>query len=1117
MSHRQRQPVINETEWERVRSVIRRLYLQENMALSFVLTALKTIHNFHASKAQLEWKLKEWHMFKNMTAQQWKCVDVRIRDRLSRGKKTSLYLSGIPLRPAAVEKARARHCHTSVVEKFKPQSPLVAVPATLKSCSLSAPSLVGRELDRVALQRTRLLDYTPILQQTFQTLYLLMPERATDNHACRATSLIQRSSSGCTNSDALEIMVFLLSNGFCNYLDEGPDERDMINEAILTMFRNITAWKLLVSRQLNTLPISLQALLCQIFEKAVLASDLATIESLALAGIDVDLPLNGLPIPPSESFSHHCLRALHWAVYTLDITMVELLINFGADSHLVDLEMLQILCIAKPRSARVVREPELGTMTIWVLSVYRYHENDDIESRVLLNELGSRTRSSATELILEFFETKLKSATSLAQLLITSIKTSSNSIFEWVLKHRGCLNYMNYVGESVLGVAASRNNYSLCKRLLELGAISNPVVNFGSSVFTTPLQCAAVSADPRLIKLLLDHGADINFCQPFAGDYAEGPRCLRRRGVRISDAYHHFLYVGQLGRTALQAALSCGSEENALFLLSSGAKLLGEELAISIRARLVSSTRQILARGLSLNAPSLPDELSPLEAAIVVRNSHLALQIIASLDATKFSTRAVYAAVYMAEHTFDRTLFHKLLELIKITQIPTSEEHWLGTAMCFAMTLGIDDVAGQILETGLCPQHLTYGLPRCMCKLFEPHYTPSEVSNTLKLYEKRYLEVINDKEEPFLVQPAAFYALLSSPNCVTRLLHHGHRFDIDCSMVYSNSRALSLLPLLSRSEAMLDRVLLTRAIRGKSAAIVDWYFASGIGINTVHWSRSDRGCGTPLGAAVITGDINLLETLVSMGADVNEDHRDFDFNPPLTEAAIRGFFGAVKRLLEWGADPNIPGGKSFTRTALEGASEFGRLDIVQLLLDSGVSTEENGRLQYIKAVVLARARGRSAVERLLRNFRRWNRADQELFDEACNHPGHFFKGLIPITPGLSITYKYKDSPQFYDVGADMIMTPASGTGWELAKPDDLTLPSEIETSIQDSKADNPEMSFGGGTLDLQGITGTACSEANGALCMADMCSLHDDQDREGNGDDWMEKYVRFPSETPSIY
>ncbi|KAI3535906.1 hypothetical protein CABS03_07254 [Colletotrichum abscissum] len=121
MSHRQRHPVISEAEWERVRSVIQRLYLQQDMALTFVLTALRTMHKFHASKAQLEWKLKEWHMFKNMSAQQWKCVDVRVRERLSRGKRTSLYLSGIPLRPAAVEKARARHCHTSIVERFKPR------------------------------------------------------------------------------------------------------------------------------------------------------------------------------------------------------------------------------------------------------------------------------------------------------------------------------------------------------------------------------------------------------------------------------------------------------------------------------------------------------------------------------------------------------------------------------------------------------------------------------------------------------------------------------------------------------------------------------------------------------------------------------------------------------------------------------------------------------------------------------------------------------------------------------------------------------------------------------------------------------------------------------------
>ncbi|KAI3535907.1 hypothetical protein CABS03_07255 [Colletotrichum abscissum] len=905
-------------------------------------------------------------------------------------------------------------------------------------------------------------------------------------------------------------MVFLLSNGFCNHLDEGPYDRDMINEAILTVFRDITAWKLLVSRELKTLPISLQAFLCQIFEKAVLASDLATIESLALAGIDVNLPLIDLPIPTSIRFHNDHLRAIHWAAFTLNITMVELLIKLGACSHSVDLEMLQIVCNAALVSAQVVHEPSVGIMTRWVLSVYRYQEDDEIMSRVFLNELGMRTHSSATEPILEFFESKFKSATSLAQLLITSVKTSSKSVFKWVSKHRDCLNYMNFVGESVLGVAASRNNYSLCKRLLGLGAIPNPVVEVGSLVFTTPLQCAAASADPRLIKLLLNHGADVNFCQPFAGDYAEGPRRYRKREVVTWGFFHGIISVGQLGRTSLQAALSCSSEENALFLLSCGAKLFGEELAMSIRTRLASSTEQILALGASLTAPSLLNELSPLEAAILVQDSRMALQIIGLMDAAEFSTRTVFAAVYMAEYTFDWVLFHKLLELSKHAQVPTSEHHWLGSAMCLAMRIGIDDVADEILMTGLCPPQMTYrGLGP---QMFVPFNRPPKVS--LQRYEELYLEAIDEETRQYEEhQPLTFHALLSSPNCVARLVQNGHQFNVDCSRVADNPHALAILPLLQRTKATLDRVLLTRAILRKSTAVMDWYLSSGIGVNTVHWRESERICGTPLKAAATVGDIALVETLVRMGADVNEYHEDFLCHPPLTEAAMMGFFGVVKRLLELHADPDIPGKTEFRRTAIETASENGRLDVVQLLLDSGVSTEGTGRLQYIRAVVLARKRGRLAVERLLRSFRRWDKADYELFDETYNLPEHHFEGFVGDEGGSSDNGDLQDNleplQQFfgYDVEAEMIMKAASGTSREEAKFDDLTLPSEVALLIKD--IENNENS--------ENSKGTRCSEVNGALCRADICGLHDDQDREGNGDDWMEKYVRFPSETPSIY
>ncbi|KAK1622791.1 ankyrin repeat-containing domain protein [Colletotrichum phormii] len=86
-------------------------------------------------------------------------------------------------------------------------------------------------------------------------------------------------------------------------------------------------------------------------------------------------------------------------------------------------------------------------------------------------------------------------------------------------------------------------------------------------------------------------------------------------------------------------------------------------------------------------------------------------------------------------------------------------------------------------------------------------------------------------------------------------------------------------------------------------------------------------------------DINLVETLISMGADINENYEGFHRPPPLAMAAMKGLFNIVRKLLQLNADPNATAGIHFDRTALEGASERGRLDVVKLLLDSGVSIE----------------------------------------------------------------------------------------------------------------------------------------------------------------------------------
>ncbi|GJC91021.1 hypothetical protein ColLi_13859 [Colletotrichum liriopes] len=96
---------------------------------------------------------------------------------------------------------------------------------------------------------------------------------------------------------------------------------------------------------------------------------------------------------------------------------------------------------------------------------------------------------------------------------------------------------------------------------------------------------------------------------------------------------------------------------------------------------------------------------------------------------------------------------------------------------------------------------------------------------------------------------------------------------------------------------------------------------------------------------------------------------------------MRGYFGLVRRLLELHADPDAPAVGRVGRTALEGAAENGKLDVVQLLLNSGVQTVGSGRRQYVRAIRFASREGHHAVARLIKSHRLWEEADQKLIDD----------------------------------------------------------------------------------------------------------------------------------------
>ena len=83
---------------------------------------------------------------------------------------------------------------------------------------------------------------------------------------------------------------------------------------------------------------------------------------------------------------------------------------------------------------------------------------------------------------------------------------------------------------------------------------------------------------------------------------------------------------------------------------------------------------------------------------------------------------------------------------------------------------------------------------------------------------------------------------------------------------------------------------------------------------------------------------------------------------------MTGSINIARLLLERGADVNAPPAKFDGRTALEGASENGRLDVTQLLLENGVRLDGAMRIHYIRAVAYASREGHVALATLLKKF-----------------------------------------------------------------------------------------------------------------------------------------------------
>jgi ankyrin repeat protein len=152
------------------------------------------------------------------------------------------------------------------------------------------------------------------------------------------------------------------------------------------------------------------------------------------------------------------------------------------------------------------------------------------------------------------------------------------------------------------------------------------------------------------------------------------------------------------------------------------------------------------------------------------------------------------------------------------------------------------------------------------------------------------------------------------------------------------------------------------AVSAGNPQIVQLLISRGANVNLAARGGIER---TPLQMAAEKGHLGIVQLLIENGAEVNALPAMKGGATALQLAAIGGYIGVAEELLGQGASINAPGSDIFGRTALEGAAEHGRIDMVQYLLNAGAEITGSGYCQYAMAMQYAKENGHRAICELL--------------------------------------------------------------------------------------------------------------------------------------------------------
>ncbi|KAM0541105.1 hypothetical protein ACHAPJ_013372 [Fusarium lateritium] len=1115
-------PSPTEEQWLQYKGTIQYQFLIRNMSLEVLVNFLSCL-GFIATKAQLEYKLKNWGISKNMNKSTWQYIDHKITKRKSRGKNSEVIYSGKRLKESAINRGINRHRETSIFAQIaqsnsspaSPGNPYLAIctppdirmefdqwPASLpwlkfqrtflelesNFLSLGNPRAASIVIPR--RMQTTLLGLNsgcPVPQDQERDKYThvseiathfgkIMPEWYEEEHLQTTQILLH-----CSGREAiphyLKLIIYQISNGFLYHMRSTDSLTELCD---LLIGLGILDLQIDVKR-LPVDDVIIRAFMENLFQisidwattpEAHLRKSLDLVRWLLSSGLD---PSKELGIRDRDLGFCSSKRPIEWAILAGHTELVELLLNFDVDISDSSFPEKSIIGVT-------LRSSQPDAIKHRIIQLLARHDNlinlderlhaaielRDLDAMRGILELGVnptkalkfnhdrgplfeetalsaaiRAGSDATDVILDHLVSLDPSK--LEALLITVdtfIAAAAKGDDATILRlHDICPNIgstRNQRGIKPVQVAVSAGHLSTCELLLHLYDGYSPALLF----------LAAYKEHETILRFFLCKRANVNATID-AGDCSECQRVCSRFGKHfksqtssaftmllnitkeisyhdppVQDAYGLITLIENGARltggevcqfaawesvNTLLAALNAGGSPNerdhsgmsplqhaldsvgvdeqycaysirvqrrfrvVKTLLHHGAKLLGGELVSAIRYRDMELVSLISSYRSNLKDMD-DDEISTLEAAIAFLDDHILDQVVEAYDG-HYDAGALCAAA----ETGNLSLIDLLLNNRR-RPIPSRHHVLEGTA------IGLVAMSGNLTYLRRLLQHLgDASKPNfALIPVFDTYdnyegYDPSQISLSDGQLTKFFWRQPGWYRRCLYGSPLALASVASDTSGFEELLKNGYRPDILTWINITRNESFPHLELLTKYQQRLDAFLLSPpdfgtplfiAVDHRNKELVEYILSSGADINEYGRYRS------PLQLSVELDNLELTSYLLHKGADINTPPATNGGATALQLAAIKGYLGVAHELLDRGARINVRGAKTHGRTALEGAAEYGRLDMLEFLIHHGALLTGNGRAQFIRAVRLATEARLHAAVSLLKRHGGWTNDDE---------------------------------------------------------------------------------------------------------------------------------------------